>query len=46
MVSEYPKDDGSLLVMIRRGTERIIPNGSTKLQNGDVLVLLRRPVNG
>ncbi|MDD5915502.1 MAG: potassium/proton antiporter [Bacteroidales bacterium] len=41
-VSEYPNKDGSLLVMIQRGEEKIIPNGNTILKAGDVLVLLRR----
>ena len=41
-VSEYPKKDGSLLVMIQRGDEKIIPNGNTVLREGDVLVLLKR----
>ena len=40
-VSEYPKKDGSLLVMIQRGEEKIIPNGDTVLRNGDVLILLK-----
>ncbi len=43
-VSEYPKKDGSLLVMIQRGEEKIIPNGNTILKEGDVLVLLKRDV--
>ena len=41
-VSEYPKKDKILLVMIKRGDERIIPNGNTIFRNGDILVLLRR----
>lgn len=41
-VCEYPNGDRSLLVMIQRGEEKIIPNGNTILQNGDVLVLLKR----
>ena len=41
-VSEYPKSDKSLLVMIQRGDERIIPGGNTILKEGDVLVLLKR----
>ena len=39
-VSEYPKKDGTLLVMIQRGDEKIIPNGNTILKAGDILVLL------
>lgn len=41
-VCDYPTREGSLLVMIQRGDERIIPNGNTILNPGDVLVLLRR----
>lgn len=41
-VSEYPMGARNLLVMIRRGEERIIPNGNTVLRSGDVLVLLKR----
>ncbi|MCI6319510.1 MAG: potassium/proton antiporter [Rikenellaceae bacterium] len=41
-VCEYPQKDGSLLVMIQRGEEKIIPNGDTILEAGDVIVLLKR----
>ena len=41
-VSEYPRKDGSLLVMIQRGNEKIIPNGNTVLEEGDIIVLLKR----
>ena len=41
-VGEYPKQEGSLLILIQRGDERIIPNGNTILNAGDVLVLLKR----
>lgn len=41
-VSEYIKSEGDLLVMIQRGDEKIIPNGSTVLKGGDVLVSLKR----
>lgn len=41
MVKEYPCPEGSLLVMIQRGEEKIIPNGSTVLEQGDVLVILK-----
>ena len=44
-VREYPKADNALLVMIQRGDEKIIPNGSTILENGDVLVILKRHNN-
>ena len=39
----YPaSEDGSLLVMIQRGDQKIIPNGNTVLNAGDVLAILRR----
>jgi len=41
-VKEYPNTDNSLLVMIQRGEEKIVPNGNTTLHNGDILVLLKR----
>lgn len=41
-VRDYPLSNNSLLVMIRRGSERIIPNGSTVLEEGDTLILLKR----
>ena len=41
-VGDYPKQEGSLLILIQRGGERIIPNGNTILNAGDVLVLLKR----
>ena len=41
-VGDYPKQEGSLLILIQRGNERIIPNGNTILNAGDVLVLLKR----
>ncbi|MGN0202742.1 MAG: potassium/proton antiporter [Candidatus Cryptobacteroides sp.] len=41
-VSEYPKGSGNLLVMIQRGEKTIIPKGDTILENGDVVVLLKR----
>lgn len=36
-----PLEDGELVVMIRRGTEMVIPGGSTVVENGDVLVINR-----
>jgi len=38
-ISEYP--GSSLVVMVRRGTENIIPRGDTILQAGDKLVILK-----
>lgn len=40
-VSEFPRKDGNLLVMIQRGEEKIIPNGNTVLRKGDILVILK-----
>ena len=40
-VSEYPYANGSLLVMIERGDDRIIPTGDTVLKKGDILVILK-----
>jgi len=45
MVKEYPNAGHNLLVMIKRGEEKIIPDGNTVLQNGDVLVLLKRDIS-
>ena len=42
IVKEYPKRKDSLLVMIRRGDEVIVPKGHTELKGGDVLVMLKR----
>lgn len=39
-IKEYPAPDGSLVVMIKRGDDSIIPDGNTVLQKGDVLVIL------
>lgn len=41
-VNEYLRSDKSLLVMIQRGDEKIIPRGHTVLMDGDILVLLNR----
>lgn len=41
-VSEYPNQEGNLLVMIQRGDEKIIPHGNTVLKGGDVLVILTK----
>lgn len=42
MVKEYPNPDKDLLVLIQRGDEKIVPNGNTVLQSGDVLVILKK----
>lgn len=41
-VREYSVAEDCLLVLIQRGKERLIPNGNTVLQEGDILVTLRR----
>lgn len=40
MIKDYPNNDGSHVVMIRRGDEQIIPAGNTILCAGDILYLL------
>ena len=40
MIKDYPNNDGSHVVMIRRGDEQIIPDGNTVLCAGDILYLL------
>ena len=40
MIKDYPNNDGSYVVMIRRGDEQIIPDGNTILCAGDILYLL------
>ena len=45
MIKEYPNIDGSHVVMIRRGEEQIIPDGSTVLCAGDILVILNADKN-
>ena len=42
ILREYPKDEDSIVLMIRRGEEVIIPKGHTILESGDVLVIMRR----
>ena len=39
-IKDYPNNDGSYVVMIRRGDEQIIPDGNTILCAGDILYLL------
>ena len=41
-VREYPNASKSLLVMIERGDEKIVPDGDTVLQAGDILFFLKR----
>ena len=39
-IKDYSKRDNSHVVMIRRGSEQIIPDGNTVLCSGDILYLL------
>ena len=41
-IKEYPYKDNSMLVMIKRGDEQVIPNGDTILEKGDVLIILKQ----
>ncbi len=41
-VRDYKGGEDSLLVMIQRGEQRVIPNGNTTLKSGDVMVTLNR----
>lgn len=41
-VKDYPKKDNSILVMIKRGSEHIIPNGNTVIKSGDVMFILKQ----
>ncbi len=41
-VKEYSAAEDCLLVLIQRGKERLIPDGKTILEEGDILVTLRR----
>lgn len=38
-LSQIPREDLSLIILIQRGSEVIIPNGGVLLQAGDILVL-------
>ncbi|MBR7149046.1 MAG: potassium/proton antiporter [Firmicutes bacterium] len=41
MIRELPLNQGELIVMIRRNSETVIPNGNTTILEGDVLVINR-----
>jgi len=41
-IMDYPSGGGSLVVMIRRKDNNLIPNGQTIIEQGDVLVILNR----
>ncbi len=41
-LKEYPSKPEQLVVMIRRGDKRVVPNGDTVFKKGDVLVIMDR----
>ncbi len=41
-VKDYPNQDNSILVMIKRGDEHIIPNGKTIIKDNDILFILKQ----
>ncbi len=41
-VSEFPKGNGNLIIMIQRGEEKIIPHGNTLIQKGDIIVIMKK----
>ena len=41
LISEIPRRDNSLIIMIQRGSQVIIPNGGVRLEAGDVIVINR-----
>lgn len=41
MIRELPLNQGELIVMIRRNSETVIPNGNTTILEGDILVINR-----
>lgn len=41
-VKHFPNEKDSLLVLLQRGGQRIIPNGETVLKEGDTMVTLNR----
>ena len=38
-ISEIPTDDDTLIILIKRGDDIIIPNGNIVLNEGDILVM-------
>ena len=42
MLRDYPRRDESLILMIRRGNDVVIPKGHTVFEAGDVLVILKK----
>jgi len=41
-IKDYPNQDKSLVVLIKRGEGSIIPNGNTVIERGDTLVIMNR----
>lgn len=41
-IKDYPFKEQGMLVMVKRGEENIIPNGSTILKQGDILYILQQ----
>ena len=41
LLSEIPKKENELVIMIQRGEQVIIPNGNVRLEEGDLLVINR-----
>ena len=44
LLSEIPKQNNELVIMIQRGDQVIIPHGNIRLEAGDLLVLNRTEV--
>lgn len=40
MIRDFPPKDGLLVILVRRGDEKIIPRGNTVVHSGDTLVIL------
>lgn len=40
-VMDYPYKNKSMLLLIKRGNEKIVPNGQTVLREGDILIILK-----
>lgn len=38
-LADLPRREGSLIVLVRRGEDYLIPNGDTVLQDGDLLII-------
>ena len=42
LLSEIPKKENTLVIMIQRGEQVIIPHGNIRLESGDMLVVSKR----